>query len=181
MKVSYIQLVSPKAMVGPMNVTQGKDMYSFSAPSLSIWEKMIRTTGGNGHSPIRSVIYRIYLEGIPYWVSTHLVRHHVGTLPFVKAQGKILDRGSLPQDAPVNAIFDMNAQAILNMAKARLCRKAADQTTAVLLALKEKMLKSGNEYDMILAKYMNPPCKWYGECFEVVPCGGSHERTDLSN
>ena len=38
------------------------------------------------HSPIQAVFYRIRMDGIPYWVSVHLVRHKVGVDHFVRSQ-----------------------------------------------------------------------------------------------
>lgn len=34
------------------------------------------------HSPVRTQLFWITLEGIPLYISTHLIRHHVGSTPF---------------------------------------------------------------------------------------------------
>lgn len=34
------------------------------------------------HSPVRTQLFWVKLEGIPLYVSTHLIRHHVGSQPF---------------------------------------------------------------------------------------------------
>ena len=65
------------------------------------------------HSTIRYLRFSFYLEDIPYYVSTHLVRH-VHAQPYVKSQRndrqRDYDRTKAPQDTPVNMIWDMNAE-----------------------------------------------------------------------
>ncbi len=34
------------------------------------------------HSPVRTQLFWVRLEGIPLYISTHLLRHHVGCVPF---------------------------------------------------------------------------------------------------
>lgn len=34
------------------------------------------------HSPVRTQLFWVKLEGIPLYISTHLLRHHVGSVPF---------------------------------------------------------------------------------------------------
>lgn len=34
------------------------------------------------HSPVRTQLFWVKLEGIPLFISTHLLRHHVGSVPF---------------------------------------------------------------------------------------------------
>lgn len=34
------------------------------------------------HSPVRSQLFWVKFEGIPLYISTHLLRHHVGSVPF---------------------------------------------------------------------------------------------------
>lgn len=34
------------------------------------------------HSPVRTQLFWIKLENIPLFISTHLIRHHVGSIPF---------------------------------------------------------------------------------------------------
>lgn len=34
------------------------------------------------HSPVRTQLFWVKLEGIPLYISTHLLRHHVGCVPF---------------------------------------------------------------------------------------------------
>lgn len=34
------------------------------------------------HSPVRTQLFWVKFEGIPLYISTHLIRHHVGSIPF---------------------------------------------------------------------------------------------------
>lgn len=34
------------------------------------------------HSPVRTQLFWISLKNIPLFISTHLIRHHVGSVPF---------------------------------------------------------------------------------------------------
>lgn len=175
MRVEYIRLLGPEWIMGPMNATQGKDMLACKKPSIKTWRKMLATVGGVPHSPIRAVIYRIFVFDLKSWVSVHYVRHHIGVMPYVKSQRddkneEVISRDDSPQGKEIEMMFDMNANALLTIAKARLCMKASKETRDVFRALREQMF-SGDEYDQEVAKLMMPPCKWYGRCFEPETCG----------
>lgn len=132
-------------------------------------EKLIRSE----HSPLRLLEYDIQMYKVPYWVVMHLVRHHVGVQPFVSTQRPDRTGGAsrhdLPQDALVNVQLSINAQAILNISRLRLCENAAYETKklwrAVILELKN--------IDPILAKYCVPQCTFKGFCSEFNSCGKS--------
>ena len=82
-------------------------------------------------SPIRTLQFAFYLEGVPYWVSTHLARH-VHAQPFIRSQRNDrqdeYDRNAARQDAPVDMIWYMNAEELMTIAEKRLCRLAAKET-----------------------------------------------------
>jgi len=120
------------------------------------------------HSITRSQIFSIQMVDIPSFVSVHLVRH-VTTVPFVLS--KRIDRfgnGSEDRNTLVNHRFIANAEAILNIAKKRLCYKASPETREVVLVIKEEIRK----VDPDLAYYMVPNCVFRGGiCPEQKPCG----------
>jgi hypothetical protein len=174
MRVEYIRTLGPEWMMGPMNATQGKDMLSCKRPSIKTWRNMLLSIGGVPHSPIRAVMYRIFVFDLKSWVAVHYVRHHVGVIPYVKSQRddrnkEKISRDDMPQGRRIEMMFDMNANALLTIAKARLCMKASKETRAVFVALKDKMM-SGDKYDQEVAKLMRPPCEWYNICYEPQPC-----------
>ena len=128
--------------------------------------KMLRAR----HSPIRYLQFSFYLEQIPSYVATHLVRH-IHAQPYVKSQRNDrqsdYDRTKAPQDTPVNMIWDMNAEELMNIANKRLCRLADPVTTSVVQAMCDEVIKSNPEFKDFLV----PNCKYLGCCKEIYPCG----------
>ena len=84
------------------------------------------------HSPIRELQFVFLLEDVPYWVAMHLVRHHIGCQPYVRTQRNDrqtdYDRRKAPQDAPIDMMWSMNAEALMTIANKRLCEQAAQET-----------------------------------------------------
>jgi Thymidylate synthase complementing protein. len=94
------------------------------------------------HSPIRLLRFVFLLEDIPYYVSNHLVRHHVGCTPFVRSQRNdrqdSYDRNAARQDAPVSMMWELNAQSLIDVSHKRLCGMA-DQATRNIVTQMCKM------------------------------------------
>ena len=128
------------------------------------------------HSPIRELIYSFEITGIPYWVHVQLVRHHAGINFFVKSQRNDrqseYDRNSARQDAPVNMIVSLNAEALMNLANKRLCHLASDETQDIVFDMCHEALKVTPEFDGLLV----PMCQ-YGRCHEMYPCGRKNENS----
>lgn len=170
MKVSYVRLVGPEWMTGAMRTTSGGNMEIVRFPSLDMWKKMLVSAGGVGHSPIRTVTYRVYVKDVPSWVTVHFVRHHVGVQFYVKSQ-RHKGRENEPQGELIDMMFDINAHAMINMAKARMCYKAAVETRQVMTELRRSLLEVGDDYDKMLGEVLIPSCEWYHRCFEPSTCG----------
>ena len=122
------------------------------------------------HSPMRTQLFWIEMMGIPSFVSTHLVRHHVGIEGhFVQTMRD--DRGAetvADRNTPVSHAMLINAQALINMARKRLCHKAHAETRLVFEHIKDHM----KVVDPDLARYMVPECVYRGDvCHELRPCG----------
>ena len=124
------------------------------------------------HSPIREMQFSYVIRDIPYWVSVHLVRHHVGFQPYVQSQRNdrqtAYDRTKAPQDTPVTMRVTLNAEALLNLANKRLCMKASPETREVvqrMCALAEKVVPE-------LHGLLVPMCEYHGGvCYEIDSCG----------
>ncbi len=124
------------------------------------------------HSPIRELTFSYVIRDIPYWVSVHLVRHHVGFQPYVASQRNDrqnrYDRTKAPQDSPVTMRITLNAESLLTLANKRLCMKASKETREVvqrMCNLAELVLP---ELDGLLV----PMCEYHnGICYEIQPCG----------
>ena len=124
------------------------------------------------HSPIRELTFSFVLRDIPYWVSVHLVRHHVGFQPYVQSQRNdrqtAYDRTKAPQDAPVTMRVTLNAEALLTLANKRLCMKASPETRAVVQEMCDLAEKALPELHGLLV----PMCEYHGGvCHEIKPCG----------
>ena len=129
------------------------------------------------HSPIREMVFRYVIRDLPYWVSVHLVRHHVGFQPYVSSQRNdrqdLYDRNKAPQDAPVTMRITINAEALMGLANKRLCMKASPETREVvqrMCALAEKVMPE-------LKGLLVPMCEYHGGvCDEIQSCGKAVSR-----
>ena len=128
------------------------------------------------HSPIRMRKFWIELRGIPTMVSVHLVRHKIGVDHFVQTMRD--DRGGAGDDkvtrlTPVNHGLDVNAQALIQMSRKRLCLASHQRTVAVWTKLRKAM----KEVDPHLAAYMVPECVYRnGICPEFKECAPGVEK-----
>lgn len=120
------------------------------------------------HSPIRTQIFFIEMIGVPTFVSVHFVRHKIGVEHFASTNRE--DRGGHKEahrQTPVNHGMLVNAQALINMARKRLCYKASPETLATMKAIKDEIAK----VDPDLAKFMVAECLYRRGCHELKSCG----------
>lgn len=123
------------------------------------------------HSPIRELWFGFRLY-IPYYVSTHYVRHSIGVSHYVQSQRNDrqdkYDRVSAPQGAPVSHVLSVNGQELVFMAHKRLCGQAAPETRLVMQMMVDEVLKVCPEFKDALV----PLCAYRnGLCTEFWPCG----------
>lgn len=140
------------------------------------WKKRILKAR---HSPIRELKFVFLLKDIPYWVAMHLVRHHIGCQPYVRTQRNDrqtgYDRTKAPQDAPVDMMWSMNAEALLNIANKRLCSQAATETREVVERMCALVKASNPEF----IPHLIPMCEYHGGiCQEFNSCGRCPESGD---
>ena len=149
-------------------VTVGKKPVSKPGP---LWMDAILRAR---HSPIRYLRFSFLLEDIPSYVSVHLVRH-IHAQPYVKSQRndrqQEYDRTKAPQDAPVNMIWDMNAEELMVIANKRLCN-LADPVTQKAVRM---MCAEVNTVCPEFRPHLVPMCKYLGGCNEMTPCGKAVE------
>lgn len=146
--------------------TIGKDANTPPSPEL------IRKLLVARHSPIRELRFSYVIRDIPYWVSVHLVRHHVGFQPYVQSQRNDrqteYDRTKAPQDTPVTMRVTLNAEALLTLANKRLCMKASKETREVVQQMCELAERALPELKGLLV----PMCEYHGGvCHEIRSCG----------
>ena len=143
------------------------------APPSIEWKKSILEAR---HSPIRLLHFVFELRDIPYWVSVHLCRH-VHAVPFVMSQRndrqEKYDRNGARQDAPVNMMWEMNAEELCVIANKRLCNMASAETRKVVSEMCSLVTERFPEFKDVLV----PACVYNGgKCHELN--GGCH-RTEV--
>lgn len=144
--------------------TIGKDKGVY--PS-SEWKlKLLRAE----HSPIRKIKFSWRWIDLPYWVSTHFVRHKIGIEHFVKTQRTDrtgINREELPQGSLVSHECEANAHALINISRKRLCNCASAETRKAWQLVKDEVSKIEPE----LAHCMVKECVYRGHCPEMFSCG----------
>lgn len=139
---------------------------STKAPTNEYLDKLVKAE----HSPIRELWFGIKMV-VPYWVSVHFVRHHIGVNHYVQTQRNDrqdkYDRNEAPQGQLVSHIMSVNAQELIFMAHKRLCKQASPETREVMKEICEKVIE--------VAPYMKdvlvPLCVYRGGiCAEMFSC-----------
>lgn len=123
------------------------------------------------HSPIRQARIEWLWEGIKSWVSVHFARHWLGWDKWVSTQRVDrtgVDRNKSTQDMPVNMMIEANAQALINVARFRLCSQASYETRKYMEDLKKSIKESGQED---ISNVLVPNCIYRCGCPEFKPCG----------
>lgn len=139
---------------------------SLSEPTDEWKQKLIESE----HSPIRELWFGIRME-IPYFVSVHFVRHHIGVNHYVQSQRNDrqdkYDRTSAPQNSIVSHIMSINAQELIFMAHKRLCKQASEETRQVMKMIVDEVVKVCPQMKSVLV----PNCAYRnGKCNEFFPC-----------
>lgn len=147
---------------------------SLTAPTEAWKKKLILAE----HSPLRELWFGIRME-IPYYVSVHYVRHHIGVNHYIQSQRndrqKNYDRTKAPQDATVSHIMSVNAQELVFMSHKRLCNQADPFTRAVMKEIVRQILEICPEFKEALV----PLCKYRnGLCTEFYPCGHKEAKNE---
>lgn len=123
------------------------------------------------HSPIRLITVRWRFENIKSWIATHFARHWLGWDKWISTQRTDrtgIDRNKMPQDTPVNMDINANAQALINVARYRLCYQASPETRKYMESVKNAIAAEGQRE---LSDVMVPNCIYRGGCPEFKTCG----------
>ncbi len=121
------------------------------------------------HSPLRELWFGIRMT-IPYWVSVHFVRHHIGVNHYVSTQRS--DRTHIIRDEQsqgklVSHIMSVNAQELVFMSHKRLCMQASPETREVMQEICRQVIEVCPQMKSVLV----PLCKYRnGKCTEFFPC-----------
>ena len=117
------------------------------------------------HSPLREVVYRVECYDIPRRAMSHLVRHHEGIEKYVETSRP--DRNPNADPDKVNVAFTINAQAVIQISRTRLCSKAWYETRAVWA----RIIDAIEDVDKIVPQYCVRNCLYRcGICPESPSC-----------
>lgn len=168
-KVTVTLVTSWLRVVNAARRTVGKSPVT-EEPS-SIWKRRMLLAE---HSPIRLLEFDVILNNIRQWVTVHFVRHKYGVEDFVHSQRperreEIQDRDKVPQGSLNDMQMSLNAQALINISRKRLCNCASKETREAWLQVKKTIA----EQDPDMANAMVPECIYRGFCPEMHSCGYS--------
>jgi hypothetical protein len=122
------------------------------------------------HSPIRGIELRITLYDIPCSNSVHFARH-VHSIPYVSTNRPDRTGKERSIDDTCTHIMDINLQALIDMARKRLCIGKVDKVTyAYMLEIKKELIRKGGYYKVI-GECLVPNCVYRGGCPEFKSCG----------
>lgn len=122
------------------------------------------------HSPIREREFWIQIENCPTFVANHFARHHEGVNQYHLSHRS--DRCGVKDEesnrmTPTTFCMSANAQALINIAKVRLCSQASKETRKVM----EMIVEAMRDVDSALAGCLVPKCYYSGICRELKCCG----------
>ena len=118
------------------------------------------------HSPIRLLVFGIQLFDIPSYVSVHLVRHTQGVQHFVESKRKVVNQSEVNRLTEVDHLLWLNAQALINISRKRLCSKTDKVTKQVWKLVLETIAPVEKE----LYSLCVPECNYRGFCPEFISC-----------
>lgn len=162
MQVIVTEITDSKRILDKCRLTVNKEPSKNPRPSSKFLDNIYMAE----HSPIREKLFDIYIEDIPYCISTHFARHHIGLEKYVTTsradRTEIKDRSQRSQMDLVNMSITVNAQALINMSRKRLCGCADETARLVMYKIKSEILRLEPE----LGNKMVPECVYRGFCSE---------------
>jgi hypothetical protein len=169
LSVTVNRVTSQERALDAARMTVGK-AFTSKSPTEGWWRKILFAR----HSPIRTVEFDIILRGVPEWIHTHLVRHHVGIEKFVRTQrpdrtDDDRKRSEIPQGECKDMLLSINAESLMLISQKRLCKQASPETRYIWSRVVDEVAK----IDPILANLCVPECVYRGVCPEMKCCGFS--------
>lgn len=158
------------AVVNAQRVTRGKPLVAFcNAWSMRMWEAMIV----EGHSTLRTVRLRVYLDSCRSDVARQLVRHTKGMIqPYMQSSRPDWTGNERPPEPyTVGLILDFDPEGWLFLAEQRLCERAMAETKETVENIVYAMHDSEIPVFQALAELSAPPCMKTGMCTQRKGCG----------
>ena len=131
------------------------------------WKKAILKSE---HSPIRDMVIRAKFTNMPRFVADQLVRHHIGFQPYMGTwrpdRGCEKPRSEQTMKDPTVLRLVLNAHALINISRERLCTGASQKTREAW----KMLLKELSKIEPELVFYCVPSCINRAGCKEFKPC-----------
>ena len=153
-------------------------MWTIGKPSSPItinqWEDYL--TGE--HSILHSVILSVKMTGLDQFSSVHFARHKHADHYVASGRPDWTGKGRSLDDTK-NHWMDANCQALIDIAKKRLCNRASAETHEAMSQIKFTLLKSEDHFMQVLSTFLVPSCVYRGgRCFEGRRTCGMYPRVD---
>lgn len=126
------------------------------------------------HTPLRAMMFKLRLNGIKSFIATHFVRHGIGTIWAIESGRTDLQKKmretlkTIERETPVLMKGQVNAQALINISRRRLCLNSHKDTVKAWKQVKEAVA----EVEPVVAQFMVVECVYRnGLCGEPKCCG----------
>ena len=176
MEIVVRELTQNKEVLNRARITVWKEGLD-KEPSVTFMENIYKSE----HSPIRDKWFNIQVRGVRSYIATHFVRHSIGYTPYVGTQreDRLAYEGSRDdrkQGELVDMDITLNAQAFINVSKARIC----GQADILAQQLWNLVLKELAKADKPLFDNCVPTCVYRGFCPEDKPCNEGRGRCNTT-
>ncbi len=129
------------------------------------------------HSPIRGLTLRVTFKGMLGYTSVHFARH-VHSVPYVSSNRPDRTGKARSVKDTVDHMMDVNCQALIDMARKRLCMQCSSDTLSWMKELRSALITgrpgvehSENMLYRALGHSLVPNCVYRAGCPEFKPCG----------
>lgn len=144
--------------------------WTSNKPSKELTVETFQSFLESEHSPIRACILEVNMFDIPYFSSVHFTRHKIGVEHYVTSNRPDRAGKERSVDDKVNHRMVINCQALISMARRRLCYKASAETRSIMLDV-QQLIADISEYGQVLSNALMPDCRYRKHCHELKSCG----------
>lgn len=121
------------------------------------------------HSPIRLMAWSVTINKMKLFAQVHLVRHHIGYEKFcgtLRDDITGIDGATITRESETSMEIYLNAQALIQISRVRLCHKAHVETIKIW----EGIIAAIGTVNPEIVKFCVPNCIYRGFCPEIKSC-----------
>lgn len=138
-------------------------------PGKVMMPKLLRRYFQSEHSVLYPCLIEVLCTEVPYRTHVHFVRHSVGVHFYVTTTRPDLTGKQQSLDDTVDFVMVANPVSLVNIARKRLCGKAAKPTQELMKLIKKAVAEMPQGAP--LADLMVETCKYRHGCPEFKTCG----------